>query len=311
MQVQIPDRVTAAWLSRLTDAELKQVERQLVLDICEAEQLIGQYEVRDPLTDSISFPDFSIHSKLSGRANTLRRRHDRVCAEFMRRGFRDPSNLLEDGLKADLPALPTRSWLMRLSDEELLQLERQSSNEIGMLHSTISKLYREIPPQPGRDDQIKHSRTEIFRHTVFCHFAWLEVTQREGVALPSGLDGRQYRLTIEPVPTPTDYAAGRAEHMLLDWLRRLGWYYHARLIDDLITVLENAPRGKESSEELHLRKLFRMIAKLVHPDFSDSDEDRILRHKLMSELNQAYENRDEGRLRQILQSLQPGKDTAT
>lgn len=123
MHVQIPDRVTTAWLSHLTDDELKHVEGQLILDIQEAVQRVSQYEVRDPATGSITFLDFGMHSRLSGRANTLRRHHDRVCAEFVRRGFRDPSNLLEDGLKANLPALPTRTWLMRLSDEELLQLE--------------------------------------------------------------------------------------------------------------------------------------------------------------------------------------------
>lgn len=303
MHIQIPDRVTAAWISHLDDDELKQVERQLAIDVREAEERIGQYEVRDPSTGSITFPDFGMYMRLSGHANTQRRRHDRVCAELVRRGFRDPSNLLEDGLSPKLPALPTRSWLMSLSDGELLQVEQQSGKEIQMLESTIAKLYREIPPRPGRDDQIKHARTEVFRYTVFCHFAWLEVTQREGVVLTSGLDEKQHRLTIEPVPTPTHYAAGRAEHVLLDWLRRLGWCYHVRLIDDLVTVLEKDSHGKESSGELRLRGLFRTIARLVHPDLAVSEEDRVARNRMMSESNQAYENRDEARLIQILQSL--------
>lgn len=105
MHIQIPDRVTKAWISHLSDDELKQVERQLDLDVREAEQRISQYEVRDSSTDSISFPDFGMYLRLSGRANTLRSHHDRVCAELVRRGFRDPGNLLEDGLRPRLPGM--------------------------------------------------------------------------------------------------------------------------------------------------------------------------------------------------------------
>jgi hypothetical protein len=300
MGIEIPDRVTKAWISQLTDDELMQAERQLVLDVQEAVRLAAQYEVRDPVTGSISWLDFGLHSRLCGRADTLRRRHDRICAEFVHRGFRDPSNLMPDGLRTKLPAMPTRPWLMRLSNAELLQIEPQSRKEIEMLRSTIAKLYRERRPQPDRNDQVKYARTEIFRHEVFCYFAWLELTQRQGVALKSG-SGEPPGLAISPVPTQTDYAAGRAEHMLLDYLRRLGWYYHARLIDDLLTVLLNEPQPEESGQELRLRKLFRALAKLVHPDYAVSEADRVARNKVMSESNQAYENRDEARLRQILQ----------
>lgn len=302
MPIRIPDRVTKSWISQLTDDELMQVERQLVLDVQKEERLAAQYVVKDPLDGSIGWLDSQMHSKHSHRADTLRRRHDRICAEFVRRGFRDPSNFMADGLKANLPAMPTRAWLIRLSDAELLQIDRQSCKEIEMLNATISKLYRDVPRQPDSNDQVKYARTEIFRHEVFCYFAWLEVTQREGLALESG-SSEPRDLAISPVPTPTDYAAGRAEHMLLDYLRRLGWYYHARLIDDLLTVLENEPHREESGQELRLRKLFRVIAKLVHPDFSVSEEDRGVRNKMMYESNQAYANRDEGRLRQILKSL--------
>jgi hypothetical protein len=48
-----------------------------------------------------------------------------------------------------------------------------------------------------------------------------------------------------------------------------------------------------------LKKLYRDIAKAIHPDLG-GDNDRALRHLLMSEANQAFEHGDEPRLRAIL-----------
>lgn len=49
-----------------------------------------------------------------------------------------------------------------------------------------------------------------------------------------------------------------------------------------------------------LKKLFREVAKLVHPDLSTSEAERIRRTRLMMQVNDAYERGDESSLRSIL-----------
>jgi hypothetical protein len=49
-----------------------------------------------------------------------------------------------------------------------------------------------------------------------------------------------------------------------------------------------------------LKKLFREVAKLIHPDLATNDADRGRRQKLMAEANRAYEDGDEVRLQAIL-----------
>jgi DNA repair exonuclease SbcCD ATPase subunit len=49
-----------------------------------------------------------------------------------------------------------------------------------------------------------------------------------------------------------------------------------------------------------LKKLYREVAKAIHPDLAVGEEDRILRQKLMADANRAYEEGDEAKLRAIL-----------
>ena len=49
-----------------------------------------------------------------------------------------------------------------------------------------------------------------------------------------------------------------------------------------------------------LRKLYREVAKRIHPDLTTDKTERLRRQQLMAEANQAYENGDEDRLRAIL-----------
>ena len=49
-----------------------------------------------------------------------------------------------------------------------------------------------------------------------------------------------------------------------------------------------------------LKKLFRDVAKRIHPDLATNDADRMRRQQLMAEVNLAYENGDEAKLRSIL-----------
>ena len=57
-----------------------------------------------------------------------------------------------------------------------------------------------------------------------------------------------------------------------------------------------------------MRKLFRDVAKAIHPDLAADDEARDRRHALMVEANRAYELGDEERLRLILQAWERSPD---
>jgi hypothetical protein len=58
------------------------------------------------------------------------------------------------------------------------------------------------------------------------------------------------------------------------------------------------PRAFESSPEM--KRLYREVAKRIHPDLTSDRDDRAKRQQLMAEANQAYEQGDETRLSKIL-----------
>lgn len=60
-----------------------------------------------------------------------------------------------------------------------------------------------------------------------------------------------------------------------------------------------------------VRRLFRDVAKTIHPDLADDDEERERRHKLMIEANRAYAQGDEERLRWILQMWENSPEAVT
>lgn len=49
-----------------------------------------------------------------------------------------------------------------------------------------------------------------------------------------------------------------------------------------------------------LKKLYREVAKSLHPDLAEDEKERLRREKLMAEANRAYEDGDEAKLRAIL-----------
>ena len=57
-----------------------------------------------------------------------------------------------------------------------------------------------------------------------------------------------------------------------------------------------------------LRRIFRDVAKAIHPDLGPNDPSRYRRHSLMAEANRAYANRDEVRLRLILRAWERSAD---
>ena len=57
-----------------------------------------------------------------------------------------------------------------------------------------------------------------------------------------------------------------------------------------------------------LKILYRQVAKRIHPDLASNDVDRMRRQQLMAEVNRAYENGDEAKLRAILADLHDSPD---
>jgi hypothetical protein len=60
-----------------------------------------------------------------------------------------------------------------------------------------------------------------------------------------------------------------------------------------------------------IRRLFRDVAKAIHPDLAEDDAARERRHRLMIEANRAYARGDEERLRRILESWAQSPDVVT
>lgn len=50
-----------------------------------------------------------------------------------------------------------------------------------------------------------------------------------------------------------------------------------------------------------LKRLYRQVAKLVHPDLATSEDERARRNRMMAEANRAYSQRDEAKLRALLE----------
>lgn len=67
--------------------------------------------------------------------------------------------------------------------------------------------------------------------------------------------------------------------------------------------------GNRSAPSLDLKRIFRDVAKAVHPDLAVDDATRYRRHSLMAEANRAYAEQDEDRLRLILRVSEQSPDT--
>lgn len=78
--------------------------------------------------------------------------------------------------------------------------------------------------------------------------------------------------------------------------------------------LEDIPRVKPGTaptvKNEGIRNVYRRVAKAIHPDFAESDEDRRRRQKLMAEANRAYAEEDRVTLQAILEEWQLSPETA-
>jgi DnaJ-domain-containing protein 1 len=77
-------------------------------------------------------------------------------------------------------------------------------------------------------------------------------------------------------------------------------------ITEYMAYLESSQDFKPSDS---LKKLYREIAKQVHPDLAMDEADRARRQELMAAANQAYEEADEERLREILHKWQSSPES--
>lgn len=69
------------------------------------------------------------------------------------------------------------------------------------------------------------------------------------------------------------------------------------------------PREEKFKPSESLKKLYREIAKRIHPDLTLDEEERALREQLMAEANRAYEESDEAKLQAILNEWESSPDS--
>ncbi|MBE9032916.1 molecular chaperone DnaJ [filamentous cyanobacterium LEGE 11480] len=77
-------------------------------------------------------------------------------------------------------------------------------------------------------------------------------------------------------------------------------------IEEYMAYLEEA---EDFSPSEGLKQLYRQIAKKVHPDLATDKAERVRRQDLMAAINQAYEEGNEERLREILYQWENSPDT--
>jgi DnaJ-domain-containing protein 1 len=77
-------------------------------------------------------------------------------------------------------------------------------------------------------------------------------------------------------------------------------------IDEYMAFLESSGDFKPSDS---LKQLYREVAKKIHPDLTTDEAEKARRQELMAEANQAYEDGNEERLREILEQWESSADS--
>jgi hypothetical protein len=83
----------------------------------------------------------------------------------------------------------------------------------------------------------------------------------------------------------------------------------ARAEESRAAAHEEAARATDFSPSPELKKLFREVVKLVHPDNATDEADRTVRNKLMTEANLAYRLGDVDALRKILEEYKSSPES--
>lgn len=97
-----------------------------------------------------------------------------------------------------------------------------------------------------------------------------------------------------------------------EFARRQARRSFSEMADDIGEKAARQPEEKFFSPSDEIKKLFRETARKIHPDLTLDKDDRERRHKLMAQLNEAYDQMDIEKIRAILQKwedeLKPGED---
>jgi len=72
---------------------------------------------------------------------------------------------------------------------------------------------------------------------------------------------------------------------------------------------ENAPAPKSFKASPEMKRLYREVAKRIHPDLTSDRDERTRRQLLMAEANKAYETGDESQLNKILNAYEASPET--
>ena len=75
-----------------------------------------------------------------------------------------------------------------------------------------------------------------------------------------------------------------------------------RIEDQIAEYMASLEAVKAFKPSQSLKQLYRDVAKCIHPDLATDEKERLRRQELMAQVNQAYENGDEEKIREILQS---------
>lgn len=108
-------------------------------------------------------------------------------------------------------------------------------------------------------------------------------------------------------------------HEELDELERAITDAELGILSERVAGNDQEPVGEGARREVPartltsdaVRKLFRDVARTIHPDLAHDEDTRERRHKLMVEANRAYALGDEERLRSILQMWKNSPDAVT
>lgn len=79
---------------------------------------------------------------------------------------------------------------------------------------------------------------------------------------------------------------------------------HARNSADAAREASEGVKEREFKPSDELKKLYREVAKQIHPDLANDESEKEKRHHLMAEASEAYRNGDIARLQQILKEWQ-------